>query len=85
MEELRQELIAKYIAAGRSLTAETEVDTFLRDTQRSDEYIQMKLRAKEESELGFEEFIRYAIAFSFGVLYSLAANYYLDLHEVRKG
>jgi hypothetical protein len=84
MEELRQELIAKYVDAGRTQTvAETEVDSFLLDTQRSGDYIEMRLRTKEESDLGFEEIIWYAFAFTAGLISHVAANYYLDLTQVR--
>jgi hypothetical protein len=82
--EIRQELIRKYVSVGRTQeNAETEVDTFLRDTQRSGEYLEMRMRAKQESDLGFEEILQYALAFAIGVFTNFAAQYYLENSKVR--
>ena len=81
--EVRQELIEKYVSAGNTFeVAEAEVDAFLSDTQRSSDYLEMRLRAKEESDLGFEEIVRYALAFTIGILTNLAAKYYLAFSTV---
>ena len=80
VQEVRQELIKKYVALGRDEAyAESEVDQFLNDPARSLQFLDMKRYAKEHSELGFETVIQYATAFLIGMcITSLPHIHYIN-------
>lgn len=56
LQDLRYELIQKYVAQGVSQeTAEQEVDLFLQDTERSKQYLEMRMYAQlQADDLGVE-------------------------------
>lgn len=83
-QEVRQELIEKYLAFGKSLDiAESEVDRFLRDPDRSRQFLDMRRynKAQKDAMLGFESPLMFLAAFSLGMI----GNYYfhfLDLNTL---
>lgn len=84
MQEVRQELIEKYLAFGKSLdVAESEVDKFLRDPDRSRQFLDMRRynKAQKDAMLGFESPLMFLAAFSLGMI----GNYFfhfLDLNQL---
>jgi hypothetical protein len=78
METIRNELVQKYIAMGHSEDyAAQEVNYFLEDYERSNEYVQMRRIAMARgNDLGIEDFVQFAAAFTVGVLASWALNFH---------
>ena len=84
VEEVRQELIQKYISLGRTLEyAEKEVDQFLSDPERSQQFLDMRRYAKAQAnDLGFESLFQIGGAFMLGLGFTVGANYY-SAYKVR--
>jgi hypothetical protein len=80
MQDVRDELIQKYMAQGvLQETAEQEVDLFLEDTERSQQYLEMRMYAQlQADDLGVEFGLQLLGAFVLGFL-GLAALQQLGL------
>jgi hypothetical protein len=80
MQDVRYELIQKYVAQGVSQeTAEQEVDLFLEDTERSQQYLEMRMYAQlQADDLGVEFGLQVLGAFVLGFL-GLAVHQQLGL------
>jgi hypothetical protein len=70
MQDVRSELIQKYVAQGVSQdTAEQEVDWFLQDTERSQQYLEMRMYAQlQADDFGVEYGLQVLGAFLLGFL-----------------
>lgn len=82
METIRQELVQKYIALGHTEDYATrEVDYFLEDSERSNEYVEMRRVAMARgNDLGIENIIQFAAAFIVGMMGSWVLNSLHALH-----
>jgi len=77
VQEVRMELIEKYLSAGREMEfAEKEVDKFLSDPERSLKYLEMRSYAKAQNELGFEGVIQLGAAFAIGLVGNVGVKYF---------
>lgn len=78
METIRGELVQKYIALGHSEEyATNEVNYFLEDSERSAQFVEMRRIAMAQgNDLGIENFVQFAAAFSFGLVGSWAMNHF---------
>jgi galactose-1-phosphate uridylyltransferase len=84
VQEVRQELIEKYLSLGRSQEyAETEIDKFLNDPSRSQKFLEMKkyVKSQEDASMGFENFLLYGGAFFVGLLGDAIFKYIVALQE----
>lgn len=71
VQEVRQQLIEKYLSLGRSQEyAEVEIDNFLNDPDRSRKFLEMKkyVKSQKDASMGFENFFFYGGAFFVGLL-----------------
>eukprot|EP00557_Chaetoceros_sp_GSL56_P002012 CAMPEP_0176495604 /NCGR_PEP_ID=MMETSP0200_2-20121128/10747_1 /TAXON_ID=947934 /ORGANISM="Chaetoceros sp., Strain GSL56" /LENGTH=177 /DNA_ID=CAMNT_0017893497 /DNA_START=560 /DNA_END=1093 /DNA_ORIENTATION=+ len=85
MEEVRMELIAKYLSAGKSQEyAEQEVDKFLSDPDRSEKYLDMRRYAKAQADelMGFESIFVIGGAFLLGLTGNVMLKYLSAYKEV---
>jgi hypothetical protein len=85
LQEVRQQLIDKYLSLGRSQEyAEVEIDNFLNDPSRSRKFLEMKkyVKSQENASMGFENFFLYGGAFLVGLLGDGIFKYILSLQEV---
>eukprot|EP00571_Detonula_confervacea_P015639 CAMPEP_0172310132 /NCGR_PEP_ID=MMETSP1058-20130122/11310_1 /TAXON_ID=83371 /ORGANISM="Detonula confervacea, Strain CCMP 353" /LENGTH=166 /DNA_ID=CAMNT_0013022897 /DNA_START=29 /DNA_END=529 /DNA_ORIENTATION=+ len=84
MDTIRGELVQKYIALGHSEEYATrEVNYFLEDSERSAQFVEMRRIAMARgNDLGIENFVQFAGAFSVGMLGSWMLNYW---HTVQAG
>eukprot|EP00578_Thalassiosira_sp_NH16_P004966 CAMPEP_0181139916 /NCGR_PEP_ID=MMETSP1071-20121207/35033_1 /TAXON_ID=35127 /ORGANISM="Thalassiosira sp., Strain NH16" /LENGTH=166 /DNA_ID=CAMNT_0023226847 /DNA_START=62 /DNA_END=562 /DNA_ORIENTATION=+ len=82
METIRLELVQKYIALGHTEDYATrEVDYFLEDSERSNEYVEMRRVAMARgNDLGIENIIQFAAAFMVGMMGSWVLNSLHALH-----
>jgi len=77
VQEVRMELIEKYLSAGREMEfAETEVDKFLSDPERSLKYLEMRSYAKRQNEMGFEGIFQLGAAFAIGLVGNVGIKYF---------
>lgn len=70
IQEVKAELVAKYVAAGKSEEyAQQEVDKFLSDPDRSEKYLDMRRYAKAQADelMGFESIFVIGGAFFLGL------------------
>lgn len=70
MDTIKTELIAKYVKMGHSEEyAKNEVDYFLQDSERSQQYVQMRriAMAREGNDLGIEDIVQFVLAFVVGM------------------
>jgi len=82
VQEVRMELIQKYISGGHGIElAEKEVDKFLSDPERSLQYLEMRDYAKSQSEMGFETALTLSAAFVIGLVGNVGIKYYTALTE----
>jgi len=85
MTEVRMELIQKYISAGKSREfAEEEVDKFLSDPERSEQFLDMRRYAKAQANelMGFETVFVIGGAFFLGLLGNVGVKYFAAYREV---
>ena len=77
IQEVRQELIMKYVQLGKSPEdAEREVDSFLSDPEQSEQYLEMRRYAKAQAdELGFELYLQLGGAFLIGLAATVLPKY----------
>eukprot|EP00559_Dactyliosolen_fragilissimus_P005062 CAMPEP_0184855122 /NCGR_PEP_ID=MMETSP0580-20130426/441_1 /TAXON_ID=1118495 /ORGANISM="Dactyliosolen fragilissimus" /LENGTH=170 /DNA_ID=CAMNT_0027349551 /DNA_START=75 /DNA_END=587 /DNA_ORIENTATION=+ len=70
VDEVRQELIQRYITLGKSQEyAEKEVEEFLSDPERSEQFLEMRRYSKAQAdELGFESVFQIGGAFILGLI-----------------
>jgi len=71
VQEVREQLVEKYLSLGRSQEyAESEVDNFLNDPNRSQKFLEMRRYAKSQQDaaMGFENILMYGGAFFLGLL-----------------
>jgi len=77
VKEVRGELIQKYINKGKTLEyASKEVDQFLSDPNRSQQFLEMRRYAKRQNDLGFEFGVQLVGAFMIGLLGQIAMKYF---------
>ncbi len=79
------ELIQKYISAGKSREfAEEEVDEFLSDPERSEQFLDMRRYAKAQANelMGFETVFVIGGAFFLGLLGNVGVKYFAAYREV---
>lgn len=79
VQQVRQELVAKYLQLGRSHEfAEREVDEFLSDRERSEKYLEMRAYAKGSAGAGFstELVVQLGLAFFLGLGGNVAVKYW---------
>uniref|UniRef100_A0A7S2HA71 Uncharacterized protein n=1 Tax=Helicotheca tamesis TaxID=374047 RepID=A0A7S2HA71_9STRA len=79
VQEVRAELIQKYISLGRTQEyAEREVDEFLSDPERSEQFLEMRRYANAQAEelMGFEIWVQLFGAFALGLGGQFAIKYY---------
>ncbi|KAL3794994.1 hypothetical protein ACHAW5_002163 [Stephanodiscus triporus] len=76
MEIIRGELVQKYIALGHSEDyAAREVNYFLEDSERSEQYVEMRRIAMARgNDLGIESYVQFIAAFLVGMLGSWVLN-----------
>ena len=76
MDTIRQELVAKYVKLGHTPEyAQTEVNFFLEDPERSAQYVEMRRVAMARgNDLGIESFVQFAAAFLVGMAGSWMLN-----------
>ncbi|KAL3758474.1 hypothetical protein ACHAWU_004317 [Discostella pseudostelligera] len=76
MDTIRKELIQKYITLGHSEEYATrEVNYFLEDAERSQQYVEMRRIAMARgNDLGIENFVQFAAAFLVGLVGSWALD-----------
>ena len=70
MDTIKEELVAKYLDLGHSEEyAKREVDYFLQDSERSQQYVQMRrvAMAREGNDLGIEDLVQFVLAFVIGM------------------
>lgn len=79
VQEVRAELVQKYLSLGRTQEyAEREVDEFLSDPERSQQFLEMRRYANAQAEelMGFEIWIQLFGAFALGLGGQSAFKYY---------
>lgn len=78
VQEVRVELIQKYLQMGRERdAAEADVDAFLSDRERSLQYLEMRrYAAAQADELGPELFLQLGGAFSIGLFATVGIKYF---------
>mmetsp|Transcript_9009 Transcript_9009/g.13233 ORF Transcript_9009/g.13233 Transcript_9009/m.13233 type:complete len:170 (+) Transcript_9009:207-716(+) len=85
MKEVREELVTKYLSAGKSQEfAEQEVDEFLSDPERSEKFLEMRRYAKAQANelMGFESILILGGAFFLGLLGTVGGKYLAASGEV---
>jgi hypothetical protein len=85
LQEVRMELISKYLSAGKSQEyAEQEVDKFLSDPVRSEKYLDMRRYAKAQADelMGFESIFVIGGAFVLGLTGNVLIKYIAAYKEV---
>ena len=84
IQEVRQELIMKYVQLGKSPEdAERDVDDFLSDPEQSNQYLEMRRYAKAQAdELGFDLYFQLGGAFFIGLAATSLPKYY-NAYKVR--
>mmetsp|Transcript_276 Transcript_276/g.367 ORF Transcript_276/g.367 Transcript_276/m.367 type:complete len:165 (-) Transcript_276:270-764(-) len=78
VQEVREQLIEKYLSLGRSQEyAEVEIDKFLNDPERSRKFLEMRkyVKSQKDASMGFENFFLYGSAFFFGLLGDMIFKY----------
>lgn len=86
--EVKQELIAKYLSAGKSQDfAEQEVEKFLSDPERSEQYLEMRRYAKAQANelMGFESIFIVGGAFFLGLTGQVGMKYLAAYKDVYPG
>uniref|UniRef100_A0A6U3RM51 Uncharacterized protein n=1 Tax=Ditylum brightwellii TaxID=49249 RepID=A0A6U3RM51_9STRA len=79
VQEVRAELVQKYLSLGRTQEyAEREVDEFLSDPERSQQFLEMRRYANAQAEelMGFEVWVQLFGAFALGLGGQSAFKYY---------
>jgi hypothetical protein len=79
------ELVQKYLSAGKSREfAEEEVDKFLSDPERSEQYLEMRRYAKAQANelMGFETVLVIGGSFVLGLVGNVGLKYLLAYKEV---
>jgi len=79
MQEVRQEMLAKYVSFGKtSVEAEIEVDKFLSDPEQSLQYLEMRQYAKSQQLMGsnVESLLGLIGAFALGMMGTVAIKYF---------
>lgn len=83
VQEVRNELIQKYLSLGRTMEyAEMEVDKFLSDPERSSQFLEMRRYAKANNDLGFEFIFQLGGAFLLGLSGNVAVKYFAAYKDV---
>jgi hypothetical protein len=85
VQEVKEQLIQKYLSLGRSQEyAEKEIDTFLNDKSRSQKFLEMRkyVKSQQNASLGFENFFFYGGAFFVGLLGDATFKYILQYQEL---
>ena len=85
VQEVRQQLIDKYLSLGRTQEyAEVEIDRFLNDPSRSQKFLEMRkyVKSQEDASMGFENFLLYGCAFIFGLLGDAIFKHLLSFQEM---
>lgn len=88
VQEVRQELIQKYISLGRTMEyAEVEVDKFLSDPERSQKFLEMRRYAKAQANelMGFETAVTIGGAFFVGLFGNVLIKYIAAYKDVYPG
>jgi len=84
-QEVREQLVEKYLSLGRSQEyAESEVDNFLNDPNRSQKFLEMRRYAKSQQDaaMGFENILMYGGAFFLGLLGDGIFKYFAAYKEI---
>jgi len=84
MDTIKKELIAKYLKMGHSEEyAKSEVEFFLQDDERSQQYVNMRrvAMAREGNDLGIEDVVQFVLAFVIGMSLSGVHDMYQLLAE----
>lgn len=78
IQQVRSEMLAKYIALGKSdEEAAREVDAFLQDQQRAESFIEMRQYAKRKfDDMGLEIVLQTAVITIFCLVASIGLQYY---------
>lgn len=84
VEEIKQELLAKYTERGVSAAqAEQEIEVFLSDHERSEKYLEMRVTAQAKADdLGLGNVLEFIVGFLAGFLGLAILNFFESYREV---